>query len=199
MRNVIIKTGKRTSFPWGPASSVNGEKYLPAAQTFNGEGQAFGQTYSIEKLRALGEDLAPEWFEKDPELTAGEVRNRLNEGGANAQMGTNKFFLQWFPQQRVWQVLDAGDRYDRTDAAETLGKAAINIRQSVLRVYQMATHLIEQLSEEEQEAHVAEFHRVMSELDIIEDWGKHKMRSLIDSALRAQNPALGNGELKLKK
>jgi hypothetical protein len=200
MRNVILKKGKRTSFPWGPASSVNGEQYLPAAQAFNADGKAFGCTYSIEKMKALGQELAPEWFEKDPELTAREVRDRLNEGGANAQMGPNQFFLHWHPTQRVWEVFDASDRYDRTDAAETLGKAATNIRKGVLRVYQMATHVIESLDDEQQEAHVAEFHRVMAELDIIEDWGKHQLRTLVDSAIRAQNGALGNGDLlKLKK
>jgi hypothetical protein len=192
MRNLIIKKSKRSSFPWGPASSVNGEQYLAAATAFNGEGQAFGDTFSVRQMLAKGEELAPEWFEKH-ELAGGDVAQRLNLAGALAQMGNNKFFLQWFPKQRVWQVLDAGDKYDRTDAAETLGHAAGNIRDAVIRVYQMATHLIEELDPEEQEAHVAEFQRVMSELDIIEDWGKHKMRTLLEAASRAHPQLGGNG------
>jgi hypothetical protein len=193
MRNLVIKQGRRTSYPWGPSSSVNGEQFLPVAQAFNGDGQAFGKIFSVTQMLAKGEDLAPEWFEKGP-LTGGEVARRLNLAGANAQMGENKFFLQWFASQRVWQVLDAGDKYDRTDAAETLGHAAGNVRQTVIRVYQMATHLIEMMDEDAQEAHVAEFQRVMAELDIIEDWGKHKMRTLLEAAARAQAPALdGNG------
>jgi hypothetical protein len=192
MRNLIIKKGKRSSFPWGPASSVNGEQYLAAAQAFNGEGQAFGETFSVLQMQAKGEELAPEWFEKH-QLNGGDVAQRLNLAGINAQMGGNKFCLQWFPKQRVWQVLDAGDKYDRTDAAETLGHAAGNIRESVIRVYQMATHLIEELDPEEQEAHVAEFQRVMAELDIIEDWGKHKMRTLLEAASRGHPQLGGNG------
>jgi hypothetical protein len=200
MRNITIKKGKRTSFPWGPASSVNGAKYVPAAIVFIDEGRTYGQTFDIDQLRIKAEQVAPEWFAKDPELMAGDAARRLNEGGANAQLGQNKFFLQWFPQQRVWQVLDAGDKYDRTDAAETLGHAASNIRQTVIRVYQMATHLIEDMDEEQQEAHVAEFNRVMGELDVIEDWGKHKLLTLQNSVAKAQNPALANiGLAQLKK
>jgi hypothetical protein len=199
MRNVILKKAGRKAYPWGPATTVNGAQYVSVAQQFIHDGDAFNQTFGVEQMRTIGEQLAPEWFQKDPDITGSEVVKRLNLGGANAAMGANKFFLQWFPVQRVWQVYDAGDKYDHTDAARTLGKAAQNIRQSILGVYQMATHLIEQMEEEEQQAHIAEFHRVMSELDIVEDWGKHKMRTLLDAVIKEQGPILGNGDGALKK
>lgn len=190
MRNIQLTKGQRTSFPWGPESTVNGANYAPPAAEFNREGQAFGQAYGADEILFRARQLAPEWFSRR-DLTAGEVVERFNLGGRHPSLGDYKFKLQWFPVQRCWQVLTASEMLDRTDAARVVGVAAKSAQGLLNRVLQMATSVIKQLPPEEQEQFVAEYERVSTELDSLQEWGRDVRLTLADAT--NHQPQLGNG------
>jgi hypothetical protein len=177
-----LKTGQRYAMPWGPQSTVNGAKYVPAAKAFI-EAVGFGQEFSGKELVDKAREVCPELFETRDrgDLTPGEVADRLNQGGKNGLLVEKQFRLEWFPAQRMYMVIDAAEIVDRRDVARIMERAARNAGKVLTEALQMATHLIKALPLEEQQSWFAQYSKQMHELDIIRNWGEKEQLGLLDA------------------
>jgi hypothetical protein len=195
MRNVQqLKKDGRSLFPWGPESTVNGAQYVPAAKAFR-QLVGYGEVFGAKELVAKAREVTPELFESRErgDLTPGEVARRLNLGGKNPALGEDKFRLEWFPIQRVYCVIDAGELIDRRDVAEMMSRAARSAANIMTQALQMATHLIRALPPEEQEEFAKQYSKQMDELEIIRNWGENKRLGLLDSVEEKSGLTNGNG------
>jgi hypothetical protein len=198
MRNVQLKKTVPSIFPWGPESTVNGAQYVPFATAFK-DAVAYGEVFGAKELVAKAREVCPELFETRDrgDLRPTDVAFRLNQGGKNPLLGENKFRLEWFPIQRVYVVIDAGDLVDRRDVAQMVGRAAKNAANIMTEALQMANHLIGALPPEEQAQFIEQYDKHMGELDIIRNWGANQWLGLTDAVEEKSGLKLGNGNPQL--